>query len=155
MTVVQVQVNRDQGRLPVVAVDDVGGEVQIEQGLQHRAGEEGEPLAVIVEAVQAAALEVILVVQEVVGHAVPLGLEQAAVLAAPAHRHRIVGHILQVIPEAQIAVQRHDHAGVHTILDKGLGQRTCHVSQTAGFGKRRGLRCSVKNPHMRKYLLVF
>src|SRR5699024_2277585 len=35
VTVVQVQVDRDQGRLPVVAVDDVGGEVQIEQGLQH------------------------------------------------------------------------------------------------------------------------
>ena len=65
MTVVQVQIHGDQGRLPVVAVDDVGGEIQIEQGLQHRTGEEGEPLAVVVEAVQAAALEVILVIQEV------------------------------------------------------------------------------------------
>ena len=45
--------------LPVVAVDDVGGKVDVEQGLQHCAGEEGEALAVVVEAVEAAALEVI------------------------------------------------------------------------------------------------
>ncbi len=62
MTIVQVQVHRHQSGLPVVAVDDIGGEVDVEQGLQHGAGEEGEALAVIVEAVQAAALEVILVV---------------------------------------------------------------------------------------------
>ena len=33
MTVVQVQVHRHQCGLPVVAVDDIGGEIDVEQGL--------------------------------------------------------------------------------------------------------------------------
>ena len=36
MAVVQVQVDGDQSGLPVVSVDDVGGEVDVEQGLQDR-----------------------------------------------------------------------------------------------------------------------
>ncbi len=87
MAVVQVEVNRGKGGLPVVAVDDIRLKVGIEQGFQNGAGEESKTLAVIIEAIQAAALKVILVVDEVVGHAVTLGLEQAAVLAAPAHGH--------------------------------------------------------------------
>ena len=147
MAVVQVQVDGDQSGLPVVAVDDVGGEIDVEQGLQHRAGEERKALTVIVEAVQAAALEVILVVQEVVGHAVAHGLEQAAVLAAPAHRHRVVGDILQILAVFQVAVQGHDDAGVHAVLDKGLGQGACHVRQTAGLCIGSRFRSSVQDFH--------
>ena len=147
MTIVQVQVHRHQSGLPVVAVDDIGGEVDVEQSLQHGAGEEGEALAIIVEAVQAAALEVILVVQEVVGHAVHIGLEQAAVLAAPAHRHGVVGNVFQLIAVLQIAVQGHDDAGVHAVLDQRFGQGTCHIGQTAGFGKGIGFRSSIQDLH--------
>ena len=147
MAVVQVQVNGNQCGLPVVAVDDIGGEVDVEQGLQHSAGEEGKALAVIVEAVQAAALEVILVVQEVVGHAVDLSLEQAAVLAAPAHGHRVVGDILQLVAHFQVAVQRHDDAGIHAVLDQSLGQGACHVGQTAGLGKGGRFRSGIQDLH--------
>ena len=147
MAVVQVQVNGNQCGLPVVAVDDIGGEVDVEQGLQHSAGEEGEALAVIVEAVQAAALEVILVVQEVVGHAVDLSLEQAAVLAAPAHGHRVVGDILQLVAHFQVAVQRHDDAGIHAVLDQSLGQGACHIGQTAGLGKGGRFRSGIQDLH--------
>ena len=147
MTVVQIQVNGHQRGLPVVAVDDVRGEVDVEQGLQHGAGEEGEALTVIVEAVQTAAAEVILVVEEVVGHAVHFGLEQAAVLAAPAHRHRVVGDVFQPVTHLQVAVQRHDDAGVHAVLDQSLGQRACNISQTAGFRKGSCFRSSIEDFH--------
>ena len=33
MAIVQVQVHRHQSGLPVVAVDDIGGEIDVEQGL--------------------------------------------------------------------------------------------------------------------------
>ncbi len=64
-----------------------------------------------------------------------LGLEQAAVLAAPAHGHGVVGNVFQLIAVLQIAVQGHDDAGVHAVLDQCFGQGTCHIGQTAGFGK--------------------
>ena len=154
MAVVQVEINRGQRGLPVVAVDDVRLKVSVEQHLQNRAGEEGEALAVIVEAVQAAALEVILVVQEVVGHAVHIGLEQAAVLAAPAHRHGVVGNVFQPIAELQVAIQRHDDAGVHAVLDQRFGQGAGHIGQTAGFCKGGCFRSSIQDLHKIRSFLI-
>jgi len=145
MAIVQVQVHRHQSGLPVVAVDDVGGEVDVEQGLQHGAGEEGETLAVVVEAVETAALK---------GHAVDLSLEQAAVLAAPAHRDGVVGHIFQLVAELQVAVQRHDDAGVHAVLDQSLGQRASHVGQTAGLRKGGCFRSSIQDLHKIRSFLI-
>ncbi len=46
-----------------------------------------------------------------------------------------VGNIGQRILELQIAVQGHDDAGVHAVMDQRLGQGTCNIGQTAGFGK--------------------
>ena len=57
VAVVQVEVNRGKGGLPVVAVDDIRLKVGIEQGFQNGAGEESKTLAVIIEAIQAAALK--------------------------------------------------------------------------------------------------
>ena len=152
MTVVQVQIDGGQGRLPVIAVDDVRLKIGVEQHFENGAGEESKTLAVIVEAVQAAALEVVLVVDKVEGHAVQLALEQAAILAAPAHRHTEVGNVGQGILELQIAVQRHDNAAIHAILHQGFGQGTRNVSQTAGLCIRGGLTGSIQNFH--KYLRV-
>ena len=70
MAVVQVQVDGRQCGLPVITVDDVRLKVGVEQHLQNGAGEERETFAVVIEAVQAAALEVILVVDEVKDNAV-------------------------------------------------------------------------------------
>ena len=135
VTVVQVQVNGGQGRLPVVAVDDVRLEIGVEQHFEDGTGEEGEALAVIIEAVQATTLEIVLVIDEVVDNTVALGLEEAAVLAAPADRHAEVGDIGQAILEFQVTVQRHDNTGVDAVLDQSLGQCTGHVGQAAGLGK--------------------
>ena len=154
MAVVQVQVHGHQSSLPVVAVDDVRGEVDVEQGLQHGTGEEGETLAVIVKAVEAAALEVILVVEEVVGHTIDLSLEQAAVLAAPAHGDRVVGNVFQLIAELQVAIQRHDDAGVHAVLDQRFGQGAGHIGQTAGFCKGGCFRSSIQDLHKIRSFLI-
>ena len=147
VAVVQVQVDGGQRGLPVVAVDDVRLKVGVEQHLQNGAGKEGEPFAVVIEAVQAAALEVILVVDKVEGDAVVFRLEQAAVLAAPAHRHAEVGDIGQPVAEFQVAIQRHDHTAVDAVAHQSLGQGAGHIGQAAGFGKGGCLAGSVKDSH--------
>ena len=82
----QPVVHRHQGGLPVVGMDDVGLEVDVGQHLQNGPGEKREPLRVVKVAVDAAALEVVLVIDEVVDHIVDLGLENAAILPPPCHR---------------------------------------------------------------------
>ena len=82
------QVDHRQGRLPVVGVEDVGVVIQARHHLQHGAAEEGIALGVVKVTVQGAALEVILVIHKVEGHAVlPVG-EDTAVLVAPAELER-------------------------------------------------------------------
>ena len=78
------QVHRDHGGLPVVAVDYVRLEVYPAKSLDDRFREEREALSVVVLAIKRIAHEVLLVVDEVVGHASVLELEDAAVCAPPA-----------------------------------------------------------------------
>ena len=61
-----------------------------------------------------------------------------------------VGDVGQGVLEFQIAVQRHNHAAIHTVLDQGFGQCTRYVSQTAGLCIRGSLAGSIQNFH--KYL---
>ena len=67
-----LQIDGHQGGLPVVAVDDLRPEFQVAQHPHDGPGEEAEALAVVHVAVQVRAVEVLLVVQEVPGDAVPL-----------------------------------------------------------------------------------
>src|SRR5699024_7359250 len=66
--ILYIQHRRDEARLPVVAVDDVGHEVDQRQALEHGAAEVGEALALVgAVAVDVVAAEVLLVVDEVEG----------------------------------------------------------------------------------------
>ena len=89
-----VEEYRNHGRLPVVAVDDLRLVVQDGEHLQHRLGEEDEPLRVVVKAVDAVALKVVFVIQQVAGDAVHLCPEEPAVLVAPGERDVEVGDVL-------------------------------------------------------------
>ena len=98
LAILLAQEHRNQRRVPVVAVDDVREEiVQVQDQLQHRLGEEGHALAVVELAVDLVAVEVVLVVQKVVGDALHLEREQAAVLFAPAQRHLERGDKLHLL----------------------------------------------------------
>ena len=76
-------VDRDQGGLPVVAVDDVRGPAEVARRLDDGPGEVGKALTVIKVAVQLPAFEVILIVHEPVGDAVLLQGEDTAVHVPP------------------------------------------------------------------------
>ena len=95
----QPVINGDQGGLPIVGVENIRLEVDVLEHFENRAGEEGEPLRVVVMPVEAGALEIILVVQQIIDDPVVLGLEDAAILPPPGHRHRQAGQEGHIIPQ--------------------------------------------------------
>ena len=143
------QIDGDQGGLPVVAVDDVRGPVHLSGGGQNGPGEEGEALAVVEVAVDLGALEVVLVVHEPVGDALPHQLEQAAVGLPPGQGDIEMleeGHL--VPPElADALVEGEDDGDLVALLGQGLGQGAGHVGQTAGFDEGSDLGGGEKNVH--------
>ena len=136
------QVDGHQGGLPVVAVEHVGVPVQVAHALHHGPGEVGEPLPVVIVAVDVGALEVVLVVHEPVGDPVPLELKQAAVGGAPGQGHveaLQIGHLAApLLPDA--LVEGEDHPHVVAVPGQGLGQGPGHVGQSAGLDEGRALR---------------
>ena len=134
----QIVVDRDQSGLPVVAVDDVRLPVEVGQHFEHCLGVVREALCVVVLAVDLTAREVILVVDEVEGHAVRLIAENAAVLVAPAQTDVCVLDIVELFPHflADRGVQRAEYADIVALCRERLGQRACHVAQTAGLDER-------------------
>ena len=129
------QVDGDQGGLPVVAVDDVRGEVQLAAQGQHCPGEKGEALAVVKVAVELLPLEVVLVVHEPEGDAVPFQPEHAAVSLPPGQSDvepLEEGHLSPPV-RADALIQGQDDGDIVPRGGQRLGQRTGHVRQTAGL----------------------
>ncbi len=127
--------------MPVVAVEDVGGEVEVWQRLEHRPAEKGEPLAVVVEAVQPLATEVVFVVDEIIDQAVILEALDAAVKLPPAEGHLQALRINHLLPPRgrDVAVLGHDDPHVQALAGQFLGQRAGDVGQAARLGERHGL----------------
>ena len=146
---VVLQVDGHQGGLPVVAVDDLRPEFQMGQHSHDGPGEEAEALAVVHVAVQVRAVEVLLVVQEVPGHAVPLQGEQAAVAVPPGQIYVVIALKFQLAAEAlpHALIQRQDHGHFRALFRQGLGQRAGHIRQTAGLAKRHCLAGRIQNLH--------
>ena len=92
-------VYRHQRALPVVRVDDIRPEIDAGKHLQHGAGKEREPLRVVVVAIQPRTLEIILIIQQIIDHAVMPGLKHPAVLPPPGHRHRQAGDKGHLLPQ--------------------------------------------------------
>ena len=136
-----VVVDRDERGLPVVAVDDVGLEAvqffQMLDGVQNGAGEEREPLGIVIIPVQAGALEVVLVVQQVIGDAVCLRFEHAAVLSSPGNGDVEVQKVLHLgaLLLGDRTVKRQDDADIFTFGLQSFGQSARDFGETAADGK--------------------
>ena len=132
-SVEQAVIHRNQGGLPVVGVDDIGFEINVRQHFQNRPGQERKPLRVVVMAVKAGALEIILVVQQIVNHAVVAGLEHAAILPPPGHGNRQAGQEGHVVPQLlrNRFIQGQYHAAADQPHPHRMGQRSRHIRQAA------------------------
>ena len=139
------QIHRGQGRLPVVAVDNVRDPVHEVQGGQSGLGEEAELGDVPDDGgVGVAVGEELLVVDEVIDHTVPYvfhntDIEAPAVGAEVHLEFAPVDHPGLVLPgDAPVAGEDDLHVAIHPA--QGLGQGVHHVCQAAGLYKGIALR---------------
>ena len=141
VAVLRAQQHGDHGGVPVVAVQDVGEEAQVGYGVEHGAREEGVLLALGHAAAVDAVAEVVLVVDEVDGHAVDHKPLYAHVLAAPAEVDRETEHVLDLVavPVLHTAVIGGYHARVYAERREALGQGPDNVGEAAGLGYGRAL----------------
>ena len=118
--------------------------------LENRFREVREPLRVVELAVGEGALEIELVVYEIMRDAFMLKLENAAVLVAPGERHGEIGDLLHPAAEflADLAVERHDDPHLRTEPCERLRQAPRHLGQPAGPEEWRDLACDIQYLHV-------
>jgi len=129
------------GRVPVVAVQDLGREVQPGQRLQDRAGEKRVLLALGLAAAIDAVAEIKLVVHEVNDDAVEQQPLDADVLVPPAEVDIKIRQVrdLRCVLFLDHAVVRRDDARVEAERGQTFRQRADNVRKAAGLGQRRAL----------------
>ena len=131
------QIDGDEGGLPVVAVDDIWGPVQLSRSFDDSPGEEGEPLAVVEMSIELPTLEVVFVVYKPVGDPLPLQMEDATVDLPPGQGDIEVfekGHLFPPLL-ADALVQRKDDLDLVALPSQSLGQGAGHIGQSAGLNK--------------------
>ena len=146
-----VQIDRNQSRLPVVAVNDVGMEADSAHGGKHslREEDEGHDVACHI-GVGIAPAEEVLVVDEIESYAVPPVLHETHVIhmAVTGEVHVEMCHIGHIVAEmlgnAGVSGQNNAHVQI-ALIGKSPRKRRHNVSQTAGLDKRIALRTNKQN----------
>lgn len=138
-------VDRDESRLPVIRMDDVGLEVDVRDYLKYRAGEERKTLRVVIVTIDAVALEIILVVDKIEYNAVYLRLEDAAVLPAPRDWDGDMCDKLHLVAQFLLysAVERHNNTAADKALAQCLGQRAGNVAEPTARHEGKSFACSI------------
>ena len=118
-------VNRNKCALPIVCMDNIRLKIDVPDHFNNGAGKKGEPLGVVIVAVQPRPFEIVLIIQKVIDHTVVLGLEHPAVLAAPRNRHRKTGQKRHRLPQLlrHRFIERQDHTAAHQTDPQGLGKK--------------------------------
>ena len=106
-------------------------------GFDDRTGEEGKPFGIVIVAVNAASLEIVFVVHEVVGDPVPFQFKDAAVGSPPGQMDAEIlqiGHLCPPVSSDALVEREHDP---HVMAQPGqsLRERAGHVGQPAGLDK--------------------
>ena len=141
----QLEEDGDECRMPVVGVDDVRLKAQRGNAVEHSTAEEGEPLRIVGVAVIALAVKVLLIVHEVVGHAFILVGVDADKFLTPCDIECAVIDMLHLAADLRVdrPVLWQDDAAVHTRLDEGGRERSCHICESAGLYKGYCFRCCI------------
>ena len=85
------------GRVPVVAVDNVGRKAEVRYRIQNGAGEKGILFALLVAALINFVAEIKLIIDQINAHAVKLQPLYAAILRAPAEVDIKIEHMLDPV----------------------------------------------------------
>ncbi|MPM89989.1 hypothetical protein SDC9_137105 [bioreactor metagenome] len=135
------QVNGNQRRLPVVAVDNIRTPVQMARNFDYRAGKISKPFAVVIVAIYLGPLKVILVIHKPPGNAVPLKGVNPTVAAAPGElKIKALDKAHLVPPDfSDPLVKRENDSHLMPLGGQCRGQRAGHISQASDFDKGSGL----------------
>ena len=131
--VINIVIHRDKSGLPVVRVNNIRLEVDILQHFEHCSVEEYKSFTVIVEAVKTVTREIILVVDEIIGYAVPFRFKDAAILFAPGNIDRHILHEGHFLAEfrAYALIERYNDTAFMSGSIYGLWQRAYNVSKSS------------------------
>ena len=139
-----MQQYRNETGLPVVTVDHIRMPVEQRQRRQRCIAEEAELLEIPVPVtVWTVTGEIRLVVDEVVGHALVLILQDADIAVLSEVIHIEVGHVLHLLaplPRDAHILRNHDTTVIVLLVD-GLRKRADDVRESARLDERHGLRC--------------
>ena len=134
-----LEVDHCRSGLPVVAVQDLGDEVQLVEQVDHCAGEPGKTELIIVVTVELGTEEEVLVVDEPDGDIAKLSAQKAAVMLAPAELDCARPYGLQFFAVffLDTLVQGRDDRDLISGCLEGGREREGDVSKAAGFRERR------------------
>ena len=133
-----LEINRQQTRLPVVAVDDVRSETKHRQTRQSRLIKKGKLLDILIYlSIRKHTAEVELIVKKIENNAIHLELEYAHILLSPGKIHIKMVDILHLLLVLLTdgSILRNDHTYIILFLVKVPRQRTYYVSKSAGLDK--------------------
>ena len=115
--------------LPIIGVYDIGLKIDVFDHFEHGAGKESEPLRIVVMTVKTCSLEIVLIIEQIVDHAVVLGFKHTAVLTAPCHRNGEAGqegHPLSQLLRDRF-IQRQHYTAADQTDPQGFGQGTGYI----------------------------
>ncbi len=145
----QLHIHRDQTGMPIVAVDDMGGEIPGMHQRDKGSTEKDESLRIVVIvaigiAVKMGPVKHIFPVDDI--YRGGIFNRQFAHLKGQALRTQ---PCVQVGPDRflmqtvfkHLSITRKNHANIHVQLPQRIGKTACYIGQSPGFGKRRSFRC--------------
>ena len=138
MRVLDFQKRGDHAALPVVRMQDIGTEVQQRQGVEAGTAEEAVALVLVAaQTVDVGPPEVILVIEEIIDHAIFFEHLHAAVLPAPAQLNVKVQQVLHLLLPllGDGGVHWQNDAHIVAFLGQHGRQRAHHVRQAARLDK--------------------
>ncbi len=161
VSVKQIVVHGNKRALPIVGVDYLWVEINVAEHFENSSAEENISFRVVKIAVKTiVTLEVIFIIKKIICNAVHFLRENAAVLMAPADRHREVGykvHFFLLFGLDCIDIIWHYNTRVVTGFNKSLGKRTRNVRKSAARRKRKRFACRIENIHnhnLRKKMIL-
>ena len=133
-----------------MAVDNIGDPIHIVQGRQGRFGKVAEFRDIVDQiGIRISAAEELLIINEIIHHAVPDILHDAHIIG-PAVRAEVhlkgaaVDHLPLIFIRNTFVARKND-LYIAVLLHQRLGESVHHIAQAAGFDKRIALRADESN----------
>ncbi|MNI75025.1 hypothetical protein D3C73_1311480 [compost metagenome] len=140
MAVMGFEQQRNDGGMPVMAVQHIRLKIDGRQAFQHRTVIEGETLPVVHIAINAVTAKVVFIIDEIDGNTVVHDSLDTAILVAPADRHVDHSNMLHFrgVLCGNSFVFGQNHPYIHSCALQRFGQSSNDIGQPSRLDKRMG-----------------